>query len=449
MEVFMLNFTNTLSSKTQEFVPLKPKTVNMYVCGITPNDYAHIGHGRCYITFDILFRLLKFLDYTVTYCRNFTDIDDKLLKRAADELGDKFLYTEVAQQYIDAYHDDMKQLNCLSPDMEPRVTQMIPEIVEFIEKLIKSGHAYEANGSVYYSVRSFPDYGKLSKRNIDDLKAGARVDVNDDKKDPLDFALWKKEDEGTFWQSPWGSGRPGWHIECSVMSTTLLGPHLDIHGGGMDLIFPHHENEVAQSEGVHGEPFSRYWIHNAFVQINKEKMSKSLGNFFTLRDVFEKIDPMAVRYYILSHNYNVPLDFSLPDMEASQTAYKRLCIVFEPAQATDSLSDEDIKKSPIVEKMVAKLEDDLNTAGLLGVLFENLKAIQADPEELLRVKAFLQRVLGITLVPLAEKEVKITAEIQQLLNDRKQAREDKDWARSDAIRDRLNELGVDIQDQKV
>ncbi len=441
-----LKLTNTLAGKAEELKPVQANKINMYVCGITPYDYAHIGHGRCYITFDILYRLLKFIGYDVTYCRNFTDIDDKLLKRAEKEFKDKFRYTEIAQRYIDAYHQDLKQLNCLNPDIEPSVTQTISQIIEFIQALIKAGHAYEANGSVYYSVRSFPDYGKLSKRNIDDLLAGARVEVNKEKKDPLDFALWKKEDEDTFWKSPWGFGRPGWHIECSAMAATFLGPNIDIHGGGMDLIFPHHENEIAQSEGVHGSPFSRHWVHNAFVQINKEKMSKSLGNFFTLQDVLKEIDPMVVRYYILSHNYNIPLDFSQQDVEASGTAYKRLCAAFESVKTSDSITDDEIKKDPVVQKMLAKLEDDLNVAGCLGVLFENIKLLQ--PDQLVLVKAFLQRVLGITLAPIIEKQVAMTPEIQQLLNDRVQARADKDWARADSIRDRLQEIGVNVQDKK-
>jgi len=305
----LLEVTNTLSGKKEQFIPINPPQVKMYVCGITPYDYAHIGHGRVYVTFDILFRLLTYLDYKVTYCRNFTDIDDKLLNRAQNELNDKMRYQEIADRYINSFHEDMKLLNCLPPDFEPKVTQTIPEIINFIQGLMDKGFAYRTNGDIYYDVCKLPDYGKLSKRHLEDLKCGARVEIDESKKNPFDFALWKSESEGTFWKSPWGWGRPGWHIECSAMALKFLGQHIDIHGGGMDLIFPHHENEIAQSEGLFGPPFAKYWIHNAFVRINKEKMSKSLGNFFTLKDVFAKFDPMVIRFFYINHNYNIPIDF--------------------------------------------------------------------------------------------------------------------------------------------
>lgn len=445
----MFQITNTMSKKKEVFTPKAKGEVNMYVCGITPYDFAHIGHGRCYITFDVLYRLLKFLGYDVKYARNFTDIDDKLLARAEKELGNKMEYGKVAQEYIDAYHDDMKQLNTLPPDIEPRVTEVIPEIVEFIQGLIEKGVAYEVDGDVYFSVRAFPEYGKLSKRNIDDLQSGARVDVNDKKKDPLDFALWKSEAEGTFWKSPWGYGRPGWHIECSVMASNFLDKEIDIHGGGMDLIFPHHENEVAQSEALNGCTFARNWIHNAFVQLNKEKMSKSLGNFFTLKDLFKQYDPMVVRYYILSHNYNIPLDFSEVDLKAAQVAYKRLCNTLLTDNNLGQLTDDEIKKDEVVRGMLSKLEDDLNVAGALGVLFEHLKEVSDNEQSKECVAAFIQRVLGLTLAPLTEKTVTMTPEIEQLIKDRETARTNKDWALADALRDKLKKLGVDVQDKKL
>jgi cysteinyl-tRNA synthetase len=270
----MIALTNTLTGKKEPFVSLKEMAVNLYVCGITPYDYAHIGHGRVYVTFDILLRMLRLSGYQVTYCRNFTDIDDKLLQRAHKELGDKFRYPEVAQKYIDAYHEDVAALGCYDPEVEPRVTETIPQIIAFIEGLIKNGYAYQVEGDVYYRIMKCASYGKLSKRKTEDLLVGARVELNEKKENPLDFALWKGEEEGTFWKSPWGYGRPGWHIECSAMAAEYLAPHIDIHGGGMDLIFPHHENEIAQSEGLYGGTFSTFWMHNAFVRINQEKMSK-------------------------------------------------------------------------------------------------------------------------------------------------------------------------------
>lgn len=445
--VMNIKITNTLTTNKELLAPQKEKTVKMYVCGITPYDYAHLGHGRCYITFDILYRLLSFMDYHVEYCRNFTDIDDKIINRARQELGDADRYREITDRYIAAYTEDMERLNCSLPDYEPRVTRMIPEIVTFIEGLIAKGYAYEVDGDVYYAVHKFPEYGKLSKRKLDDLQAGVRVEINERKKDPLDFALWKREVEGSFWPSPWGYGRPGWHIECSVMASHYLGNHIDIHGGGMDLIFPHHENEIAQSEGLHDAPFSRYWMHNGFVRINQEKMSKSLGNFFTLRQIFDEYDPMVVRYYLMSHHYRLPLEFSFEELKAVEKTYRRLVRVLgAPCQELDK---ETVKKSPIVHKMLEFLCDDLNTSGMLGVLFENMAVLQEDEAERCVVRAFVQQVLGLTLQPLPEETVQITPEIQQLLDAREQARKDKNWAKADEIRDQLTALGVQLQDKKI
>jgi len=442
-----LLLTNTLTRKKEEFKSREPGKVSMYVCGVTPYDDAHIGHGRCYVTFDILYRLLKFLGYDVKYARNFTDIDDKLLNRAEKELGDRLRYKEVAERYMKSFSDDMRSLNCLTPDFEPRATETIDDMIELIGKLIDKGHAYESAGDVYYSVRSFPDYGKLSKRDIEDLKVGARVDVNEKKKDPLDFALWKSEPEGSFWKSPWGWGRPGWHIECSAMSTKLLAPHIDIHGGGMDLIFPHHENEIAQSEGVYGPNFTNYWLHNAFVRVNKEKMSKSLGNFFTLRDVLKEFDPMVVRFYYLNHNYNIPLDFSDEGLKAAEKTYKRLVRIFEGAP--ESISSQEIASHPLVQQMLGFLTDDLNTAGMMGVVFENLETLKADKSAAAAVKSLFQDVLGLTLAHIKEKEVEITPEVEALIKRREEARAAKNWAESDRIRDQLREMGVDLQDKKL
>lgn len=442
----MITLSNTLTNKKEQFNSISKEEVKLYVCGITPYDFAHIGHGRCYVTFDVLYRLLKQMYPKVTYCRNFTDVDDKLMARAEKELGDKLKYHEVAQKFMKAYTQDVAQLNCLPPDIEPLATETVDEIIKIVQNLIDKDLAYEVDGDVYYSVRKFKEYGKLSKRKLDDLQAGARVDINDKKKDPLDFALWKVEKEGTFWKSPWGYGRPGWHIECSAMARKHLGEQIDIHGGGMDLIFPHHENEIAQSEGAHGKDFSRFWLHNAFVQLDKEKMSKSLGNFFTLRDVFEKFDPMVIRFYFLQHHYRSPLDFSFDDIKASEKAYRRLCKAFANSTCSADLSDEHVQDSPIFKQLMRFVKDDLNSAGAIGVVFENLNDLQ---EEQCAVKLFIQQMLGLTLKPLPEVKVEITPEIQVLIDQREQARADKDWSKADELRDKLVELGVEVKDKKL
>jgi len=440
-----LQLKNNLTNQKELFKKDKKDEVLMYVCGITPYDYAHLGHGRCYVSFDILYRLLSRLGYKVKYCRNFTDIDDKLINKAVKEYGDKSKYTLVAQKFIDAYQEDMEQLNCLPPSVEPRVTEVIPEIIQFITDLIKNGYAYEANGSVYFSVNRFDQYGKLSKRTLDEMIAGKRVAVTDEKKNSADFALWKNELEGGFWDSPWGNGRPGWHIECSVMAKKFLGQTIDIHGGGMDLIFPHHENEIAQSEALHGKKFSRFWIHNAFVQIDKEKMSKSLGNFFTLRELFEKFDPMVLRYMILTHHYRYPIDFSFDELSAVQKTYKRLCRIFSETKASKKLNVEE----PIIKRMFEFLCDDLNSPGMLGAMFENIHFIQDDVELRSQVKFILQDVLGLLLEPIKEQKVAMTKEIEGLIKERSKARQSKDWARADVLRDKLKELGYDQQDDKI
>jgi len=440
-----LYFRNTLTSDKELFSSRKDGIISMYVCGITPYDFSHIGHGRCYVTFDVIYRLLISCGYKVTYVRNFTDIDDKLLVRAQKEFGDQTRYPEIAQRYIDAYHEDMARLGCCSPQHEPRVTEVIPEIIRFIEALIAKGSAYEVNGSVYFSVNSFPCYCKLSKRNIDDMLAGARVEINDEKRNPLDFALWKAEEGTAFWQSPWGHGRPGWHIECSVMAEKFLGTKIDIHGGGMDLIFPHHENEIAQSESLCGGNWINFWLHNAFVRIDKEKMSKSLGNFFTLRDVFEKYDPMVVRFMILNHHYRSPLDFSFDDLDVAQKTYQRLCKLF-----FDTLPAKNINKdNNLVRSMMNFLCDDMNTPGMWGIVFENFKQLQDNAEDRAAVKTVLTDILGLDLIPLPEKEFEITPEIQQLIDEREKARAEKNWEQSDILRDKLKALGYEVQDKKL
>ncbi len=437
-----MQFTNTLTGKKEEFVT--GKQLKMYVCGVTPYDDAHIGHGRCYVAFDLLYRTLQFFGSDVTYCRNFTDIDDKTMHRAEKEFGDRLRFHEIADRYIKNFHQDIAKLNCLSPQYEPRVTDNIPQIIEFIQKLIDKGDAYQSGNDVYFSIEKFPEYGKLSKQKIEDLHAGARIDVCDKKKNPLDFALWKGEPEGDFWQSPWGYGRPGWHIECSVLAYLNLGEHIDIHGGGLDLIFPHHENEIAQSESLLGAPFSRMWMHNGMVNSNKEKMSKSLGNFFVLRDVYKHFDPMVLRYYFLMHHYRMPIEFSFEGLTSAQKSYERLVRLC--AQSVESAA---MHNSEIVDRMKAFLQDDLNTPGLFGVIFENITEIAQDAQKLAAVKNILVDVLGLSLQLLPEQEVELTPEIEALIVERNKARREKDWKRSDEIRDQLQALGVDVHDGKM
>ena len=444
-EFNMIKITNTLTSKKEKFVPLAGNKVRLYVCGVTPYDFAHIGHGRVYVTFDVLFRVLKLLGYDVAYCRNFTDIDDKLINKALKEYNDGARYLDVANKFIKTFTEDMAALHCESPTYEPRVTETIPEIIAFVQGLIEKGKAYVADGDVYYRIASFPEYGKLSKQKLDELRAGARIEVNDIKEDPLDFALWKSSKTEPAWQSPWGTGRPGWHIECSAMADKFLGKQIDIHAGGMDLIFPHHENEIAQTEGLFGHQFAQYWMHNAFVRINKEKMSKSLGNFFTLRQIFEQYDPMVIRFYYLSHQYRAPLDFAFDDIDAVQKSYQRLCKFF----ASYERGGNDFQQSAIVQKMLEFVCDDLNTPGMFGVLFENLSSLQHDSMQARMVKTFLMDILGLSLQPLPEKEVALTPEIERLIQEREQARSAKNWALSDALRDQLKELGYEAQDKKL
>lgn len=442
MEILL---SNTLSKAKEIFTPLKNKTVKMYVCGITPYDLPHLGHGRVYVTFDILYRLLLFFDYDVTYARNFTDIDDKIIQKAATEDVD---YTAIANRYIDAFHENMTDLNCLSPHYEPRVTNYIDEIIEFIEQLIKQNKAYVLGSDVYFDISSFESYGKLSKRTLEELDLGSRVEINHCKKHPADFALWKGNDQQEFWRSPWGYGRPGWHIECSVMAYKILGETIDIHGGGMDLIFPHHENEIAQSEACLHQPFTRYWVHNAFININKEKMSKSLGNFITLKAAFQSINPMIIRFFFIQHHYNKPIDFDYQELDATATAYKKIVSLLTPFPSIEMPSLETVSSFPIALQLLQALCDDLNTPRFLGLFFEHQKAICADPELGAVVKYFFQHLLGLTLHQEETLPQSIPAHIQALLEEREEARREKNWAQADALRKQIQSLGYDVQDQK-
>lgn len=446
----MIKITNTVTRKREFFKALHPRLVLLYVCGVTPYDSAHIGHGRCYVSFDLLNRFLQYIGFSVVYCRNITDIDDKLLNAAQKEFGDQFRYSEIADRYIAQFRKNLQQLNCYAPSYEPRVTDHIPNIITFIEKLIAKGCAYVSDRDVYFDVRTFSEYGKLSKQKKEELRAGARVTVNDKKRDALDFALWKSEEENTFWRSPWGWGRPGWHIECSALARTYLGEQIDIHAGGLDLAFPHHENEIAQSEGLFEKPFANYWMHNGLVRVDGQKMSKSLGNFVTLDTVLSQYDPMIVRFYFLNHHYHAPMDFSFADLEAFGKSYQRLARALQyEGDEQKTYTAELFKSSEIVQQMTEVLLDDLNTPAMFGIVFDALTKLQHDPNERQLVKAWLAQVLGLEL-RVKEKEQQVYNEqVQKLINEREAARKVKDFKRADEIRDELVSLGVQLQDKKI
>lgn len=471
---------NTLARQKQDFTPLNDNRVNMYVCGITAYDLCHIGHARSSVVFDVLYRYLKHKEYEVTFIRNFTDIDDKIIKRA-NELGQDA--GDIAEKYIDEFYVDMDKLAVLRADVEPKCTEHIPEMIQLTEHLIKEDHAYATpSGDVYFKVRSFKDYGKLSGRNIDELESGVRIAPGEEKQDPLDFALWKAAKPGEpSWESPWGQGRPGWHLECSAMSEKYAPLPLDIHGGGQDLSFPHHENEIAQSEAATGKPFANFWVHNGFVQINSEKMSKSLGNFFTIRDILDKFLPETLRYFLLTMHYRSPLDFSFDALEEAEKGIKRVYAAL--AQIDVELQKSKWKKSPfpeefteeiarIEEDFIASMEDDMNTAGALGHIFsairlagrvaedKNLRKSEGGRELFTRIKdnmAVWATVLGIFGREPAEFLTELRdnraaragidpARVQELLDARQDARKNKDFEKSDAIRDELAAMNVEVKD---
>ena len=450
----MLSIYNDLTRTKEPFEPLQPGKVNLYVCGMTVYDLCHLGHARVMVVFDVVYRYLRSLGFDVTYVRNITDIDDKIIARA-NERGEPF--SELTNRFIAAMHEDADALGVLPPDQEPRATGYLPAIIRMIGRLIERGHAYVAdNGDVYYDVRSFPEYGKLSGKSIDDLEAGARVEPGEVKRDPLDFALWKaaKPDEPA-WDSPWGQGRPGWHIECSAMSTEALGDTFDIHGGGADLTFPHHENEIAQSEGATGHPFVRYWMHNGFVRINDEKMSKSLGNFFTVREILERYRPEEVRYFILTSQYRSPLNYDEERLENARAALTRFYT------ALRGLPDAEPKGAEEFEQVFhAAMQDDFNTPEALAAMFELVREInrvrQAAPDVAAGLAAALRRMgdaLGILqqepeayLRGGADDDGMSDSEIDALIEKRQQAKQDKDWAEADRIRDELQGAGIVLED---
>ncbi len=451
---------NTLGGEKEEFVPLVAGKVRMYVCGVTVYDAAHLGHCRFLITFDVIYRYLRSLGFAVEYVRNFTDVDDKIIKRAHEE---QTSCEALTARYIDEFNQDAAALGLLAPTVEPRATQHIPEIIELIQQLERTGHAYRIDGDVFYSVDGFADYGKLSRKKIDELEAGARVEVDERKRSPLDFALWKSSKPGEpTWKSPWGEGRPGWHIECSAMSTKYLGQPFDIHGGGRDLIFPHHENEIAQSEAAAGRPLARYWLHNGFLNINQEKMSKSLGNFFTIREILEEYDAVALRHYFLSSQYRSPMDFSMDGLAEAARATDR---IYETVERTDHFIRAQAgapSDQGLIEDFRREMDDDFNTPRALALIFDEVRALNRLFDEK-KTKGIEQRCAALRAVCdtlgllqpgyLERKKLRFLgkssvtqAEIDDLITRRDQARKAKNWQEADRLRGELLEKGVVLED---
>ena len=465
----MLHIYNSLTRKKDPFTPITPGKVRLYVCGMTVYDFCHLGHARVMVVFDMVARYLRARGFDVTYIRNITDIDDKIINRARENGEDIGALTA---RFIQAMNEDAATLGVLPPDAEPRATVHMPQILSMIGKLVESGFAYQAgNDDVYYHVRKFPLYGALSGKTLDELKIGARVEVGEEKDDPLDFVLWKAAKPGEpKWDSPWGAGRPGWHIECSAMSTACLGDHFDIHGGGMDLKFPHHENEIAQSEAASGGKFVNTWMHVGFVRLNEEKMSKSLGNFFTVREVLKKFDPEVVRYFILGSHYRSPLDYSDENLQGAKAALTRLYLALKdlPAMHRDvQVSREAGSRERLAEgtathdeRFHAAMDDDFNTPGALAVLFELARDINKLREEgkltaAAPLGADLRRLGGILGLLQCEPQAFLRGgaadgltdeQIEALITRRKAARQSRNWAESDRIRDELKAQGIILED---
>lgn len=445
----MLHITNSLTRTKEAFVPLTPGRVRMYVCGMTVYDLCHLGHARVFVVFDMATRWLRASGYQVEYVRNITDIDDKIIKRARENGETPAALTE---RFIAAMHEDERALGVLPPDHEPRATAYVAQMLTLIGQLVDNGLAYPApNGDVYYSVRAFPEYGRLSGKSLDELRAGERVEVDPNKRDPMDFVLWKAAKPGEpAWDSPWGAGRPGWHIECSAMSADLLGKHFDIHGGGQDLQFPHHENEIAQSEGAHGCTFVNYWMHNGFVRVDNEKMSKSLGNFFTIREVLEKFDAEVVRFFILRAHYRSPLNYSDAHLDDAKSALTRLYTALKTVPPTAAPPD---WSRLAAQRFKAAMDDDFNTPEALAVLFDLASdanrgdtAAAIDLRALGGVLGLLQRAADDFLKAGVAGEGLSAAEIEGLIAARQAARKARDFAESDRIRDSLLDAGIVLED---
>jgi len=457
----MLRVYNTITRKKEEFQTLEPGLVKMYVCGVTVYSDAHVGHAMSALVFDIIRRYLEYRGYKVKYVMNYTDVDDKIINRA-NELGEDPL--KLAERYINDYDQNLADLNILPATANPRVSNTIDLIVKFVGGLIDKGYAYAAeNGDVYFRVEADEDYGRLSKRKLDDMQAGARIEIEDEKENPLDFALWKAAKPGeVFWESPWGKGRPGWHIECSAMNLAELGEQIDIHGGGNDLIFPHHENEIAQSESYTGKEFARYWIHNGMLQLRGEKMSKSLGNIISINEFLEKRDADVMRMLVLNGAYRAPLLFTDETLDAAEKGLERFKSALRSALpnakgiSAEAASELNTQAESTQGAFTDTMDDDFNTAGALAPLYELVKAVNtardagAADEQLAPAQATLRELTGVLGLRLEEKTGSSDADkfIDLLVEVRGQARAEKLWAFSDMIRDKLNELGVTIEDSK-
>lgn len=451
---------NTMTRKKEEFVPLHENEVRMYCCGPTVYNYFHIGNARPFIIFDTFRRYLEYKGYKVTYVQNFTDIDDKMIQKANEE---GITVAELAERFIEEYFKDADALGIKRASYHPRATDHIEDIIQFIEKLIEKGYAYEVDGDVYFDTTAYEDYGKLSKQNLEELEAGARIQPGEKKKNPMDFALWKAQKPGEpAWDSPWGKGRPGWHIECSVMATKYLGETIDIHAGGQDLTFPHHENEIAQTEALTGKPFARYWLHNGYINVDNRKMSKSLGNFFTVRDISREYDLEVVRLFMLSAHYRNPVNFSHELLDQAKSALERLYNAKnnldhllrqtqdrELTQQEQELYDE---MDGYIKKFEEAMEDDINTADALAVIFDLVRDanthLKAESSKKLVEKVYdvfntLTDILGIVQ---KKQEITLDEEIEALIEKRQQARAAKDWATADKIRDDLRKRGIILED---
>jgi len=460
-----IKLSNTLTRKKEAFVPLRDNEVRIYVCGPTVYDEPHIGHARSAYIFDVIRRYFIYKGYKVKFVRNVTDIDDKIINKAREEFGEQGLIdgvNKISDRYIKIYHDYMNKLGIMPPDVEPKATEYIPKMIEFISGLIRRGAGYESDGDVYFDVRRFPGYGRLSNQSLEMLESGVRIMPGENKRDPLDFALWKSAKEGEpSWDSPWGKGRPGWHIECSVMSLDILGDEFDIHGGGIDLVFPHHENEIAQSVAA-GKNFARYWIHNGLLTINKEKMAKSAGNFITIEDILKRYPADVLKIFFLQAHYSHPVDFSWERMEDAKKAYERIDILMKKLKDVEIKNDSDVRIDRYRKNFEEVMDDDFSTAQALGVIFEMISFINKNIEDRKILgyakKVFIElgKVLGFSEELLLQKEDVLSDigpgiskyEIEELIRRRDIARKSKNFKEADSIRERLEKAGIVLEDTK-
>ncbi|KEI85308.1 cysteinyl-tRNA synthetase [Clostridium botulinum B2 433] len=451
---------NTLTNKKEEFLTLVPGEVKMYVCGPTVYNFFHIGNARTFVVFDTIRRYLEYRGYKVKFIQNFTDIDDKMIKRANEEGS---TVKELGDRFIKEYYKDADDLNIERATKNPRATEFMEEIIKFVSDLIEKEYAYEIDGDVYFSTKKFNSYGKLSGQNLEELQLGARINVDERKKDPMDFAIWKSQKPGEpAWESPWGMGRPGWHIECSCMAYNLLGETIDIHAGGSDLSFPHHENEIAQSEARTGKQFAKYWLHSAFVNVNNQKMSKSLNNFFTAREILEKYDADVLRMFMLSGHYRTQINFSMELLDSTKAALDRLYNSINNLEnLLDEVKNEELRDEELEyknelqkykEKYIEKMDDDFNTADAISIIFDLIRDVNTNvtiesSKELVKYTLDLIRELGSPLGILQEStKASLEEEIEKLIEERQKARKEKNWALADKIRDNLKERGIVLED---